>query len=137
MSLLAQNAENPNPYAIFGRTPYVAGEKDTGAEVEQVFVIENFAKGSKVARIEHEPQTVRARLLDKHGKLLKEKLLKAGENGWLTQDRFAEKYYSISPYAFCAGNPIQYISILMEIVLTWRGCNVLMPLSEPIILKRY
>lgn len=30
---------------------------------------------------------------------------------WPTQDRFAEKYYSTSPYAFCAGNPIRYVDI--------------------------
>ena len=105
----AQNSENSNPYAIFGCTPYVAGDKDAGETAEKVFVIENFSKGSKVARIEHNPQTGRVRLLNKHGKLLKERLLKACENGWLTQDRFAEKYYSISPYAFCSGNPIRFI----------------------------
>lgn len=107
----AQDAENSNPYAIFGCTPYVAGDKDAGADTEKVFVIENFAEGSKVARIEHNPQTGRVRLLNKHGKLLKEKLLRAGENGWPTQDRFAEKYYSISPYAFCAGNPMRYVDM--------------------------
>lgn len=52
----AQTAENPNPYAIFGRTPYVAGEKEDGAETG-ILVIENFAQGAKVARIEHEPRT--------------------------------------------------------------------------------
>ena len=28
---------------------------------------------------------------------------------WLTQDPLAEKYYAVSPYAFCAGNPIRYM----------------------------
>ena len=28
---------------------------------------------------------------------------------WLTQDPMAEKYYGISPYAFCAGNPMKYV----------------------------
>ncbi len=51
----AQNSENLNPYAIFGCTPYVAGDKDAGATAEKVFVIENFSKGSKVARIEYNP----------------------------------------------------------------------------------
>lgn len=107
----AQDAENSNPYAIFGCTPYVAGEKDYETDADKVFVIENFTANSPVARIEHSPRSGHVQLLDKHGKLLKEKLLKVGENGWLTQDRFAEKYYSISPYAFCAGNPIRYIDI--------------------------
>ncbi len=30
---------------------------------------------------------------------------------WLTQDRFAEKYYSIGQYNYCAGNPVNYIDI--------------------------
>lgn len=107
----AQDAENSNPYAIFGCTPYVAGDKDAEASAEKVFVIENFTANSPVARIEHAPRSGHVRLLDKHGKLLKEKWLKAGENGWPTQDRFAEKYYSISPYAYCAGNPIRYIDM--------------------------
>lgn len=28
---------------------------------------------------------------------------------WLTQDPLAEKYYSMSPYNYCANNPIKYI----------------------------
>ena len=28
---------------------------------------------------------------------------------WFAQDPLAEKYYGISPYAFCAGNPVKYI----------------------------
>ena len=41
--------------AIFGCIPYVAGDKDVGETAEKVFVIENFSKGSKVARIEYNP----------------------------------------------------------------------------------
>lgn len=28
---------------------------------------------------------------------------------WLSQDPLAEKYYSISPYAYCAGNPVNLV----------------------------
>lgn len=107
----AQDAENSNPYAIFGRAPYVAGEQQEKDNAEKVFVIENAAEGSEVARMEHNPQTGHVKLIDKHGRLLKEKLLKAGESGWLTQDRFAEKYYSLSPYSFVGGNPINRIDM--------------------------
>lgn len=107
----AQDAENSNPYAIFGRVPYVAGEQQEKDNAEKVFVIENAAEGSEVARMEHNPQTGHVKLIDKHGRLLKEKLLKAGESGWLTQDRFAEKYYSLSPYSFVGGNPINRIDM--------------------------
>lgn len=74
-------------------------------------MIENAAEGSEVARMEHNPQTGHVKLIDKHGRLLREKLLKAGESGWLTQDRFAEKYYSLSPYSFVGGNPINRIDM--------------------------
>ena len=33
----------------------------------------------------------------------------AAIGGWPTVDPLAEKYYSISPYAYCAGNPVRYI----------------------------
>jgi len=32
-----------------------------------------------------------------------------GRAGWLLPDPLAEKYYSISPYAYCANNPILYV----------------------------
>ena len=31
---------------------------------------------------------------------------------WTTMDPLAEKYYSISPYAYCRGNPVKYIDYL-------------------------
>jgi RHS repeat-associated protein len=30
---------------------------------------------------------------------------------WLCQDPMAEKYYSISPYAYCAGNPVNLVDL--------------------------
>ena len=30
---------------------------------------------------------------------------------WLTQDPLSEKYHGISPYAFCAGNPMKYVDV--------------------------
>lgn len=105
----AQDSENSNPYAIFGRTPYVAGAKDAGADGEKVFVIENFAEGSKVARIEHNPQTGIIKLFDEDGVFLAARKLLDNDRAWPTMDRKAEKYYAISPYAFCAGNPLRYV----------------------------
>ncbi|WP_418983882.1 hypothetical protein [Alistipes sp.] len=63
---LAQDAENSNPYAIFGRASYVAGEQQEKDNVEKVFVIENAAEGSEVARMEHNPQTGQIRIFDKY-----------------------------------------------------------------------
>ena len=30
---------------------------------------------------------------------------------WLTQDPLSEQYYDISPYSFCAGNPLKYVDM--------------------------
>ena len=43
---------------------------------------------------------------------------------WHTVDPLAEKYYSISPYAYCAGNPIKYIDPDGRTVIIWyKGDN--------------
>ena len=102
----AQSVENQNPYAIFGNKPYVAGAEQ---ERTTVFVIENFAEDSEVARLEHDTETGLVRFFDFEGTLVDEKQLAQGERAWLQQDPLAEKYYSISPYAFSANNPVRYV----------------------------
>ncbi len=104
----AQTSENSNPYAIFGGNPYVVGER-TDSERVKVLVIENIAEGSRVARLEHDTQTGVVTAFDTEGNIVRERQLKKGERAWLTMDRFAEKYYSISPYAFSLNNPVRYI----------------------------
>ena len=37
---------------------------------------------------------------------------------WFAQDPLSEKYYSISPYAFCANNPVKYLDPDGEIIET-------------------
>ncbi len=37
------------------------------------------------------------------------RLLNHAYPGWHTQDRKLEDYYPLSPYSFCAGNPVRYI----------------------------
>ena len=37
---------------------------------------------------------------------------------WFAQDPLSEKYYSVSPYAFCAGNPVKYLDPDGEIIGT-------------------
>ena len=34
-----------------------------------------------------------------------------GAARWLTQDPLSEQYYDISPYSFCAGNPLKYVDM--------------------------
>ena len=35
---------------------------------------------------------------------------------WSSIDPLAEKYYSLSPYAFCAGNPIIFVDKMSQVL---------------------
>ena len=37
-----------------------------------------------------------------------------GSPQWISMDPLAEKYYSISPYVYCAGNPVNLIDLKGE-----------------------
>lgn len=110
----AQNFEHKNPYAIFGKT-YVLGEKGengksaTSKVTDAVFVIENTAADSPIARLEHNTRTGIVMFFDRAGKVIGEKQLTDAERAWLTPDPKAEKYYPFSPYAYCLNNPVKYI----------------------------
>lgn len=110
----AQNFENQNPYAIFGKT-FVLGEegqngKSADVEVaDVVFVIENSSVDSPIARLEHNTQTGVVTFFDRVGKVVGEKQLTDAERAWLTPDPKAEKYYPFSPYAYCLNNPLRFI----------------------------
>ena len=38
---------------------------------------------------------------------------------WISQDPLAEKYYSISPYAYCAGNPVNLVDPTGRIIIIY------------------
>ena len=40
---------------------------------------------------------------------------------WLSQDPLSEKYYSISPYAYCAGNPVNLVDIKGDKIIFVNG----------------
>jgi hypothetical protein len=103
----AQEGDSSNPYAIFGGDPYIAGGRLNGART-RTFVIENVAEGLRVARLEHDTETGVVRSYDSEGNLIEVRTLRRGERAWPTMDRFAEKYYSTSPYAYVANNPVSY-----------------------------
>lgn len=106
----AQDKENSNPYAIFGSNPYIAGDKTDGEPVK-VLIIENIRDNSQIARLEHNTETGIITAFDNENMVVLQKKLKGGERAWPTQDRFAEKYYHLSPYSYGAGNPIRNIDI--------------------------
>lgn len=106
----AQDKENSNPYAIFGSNPYIAGDKADGEHVK-VFVIENIRDNSQIVRLEHNTETGIVTAFNNENMAVLQKKLREGEKAWLTQDRFAEKYYHLSPYSYGAGNPVNIIDI--------------------------
>lgn len=102
----AQNTETPDPYSLFGKIHVLGDERQTA---DKIFVIRNFPPDSPVDRIEHHTRSGMIKVFGKDGKLAGEKQLSDTENAWTTPDPLAEKYYSISPYAYCANNPIRYV----------------------------
>ena len=103
LSVIGQS-KGENPYAIFGGNPYVAG-----CQKENKFIIENIRNKSEVSKIEHNPLTGQVELRNSINHIIKEIQLRNNESGWHSMDPLAEKYYSISPYAYCANNPVKYI----------------------------
>lgn len=116
----AQNTETPDPYSLFGKTHVLGDELQTA---DKIFVIRNFPPDSPVDRIEHHTRSGIIKVFGKDGKLAGEKQLTDTENAWTTPDPLAEKYYSISPYAYCGNNPLKYIDMRGD-SLTLVGSNV-------------
>ena len=49
---------------------------------------------------------------------------------FMTMDPLAEKYYSISPYAYCAGNPVRYVDIKGQWIKDATGAKVQITYNE-------
>ena len=99
-------SKDENPYAIFVGNPYVAG-----CQNENKFIIENISDKSEVSKIEHNPITGQVELINSIDHVIKEIQLQNNESGWHSMDPLAEKHYSISPYVYCANNPVKYIDL--------------------------
>ena len=54
----------------------------------------------------------------------------AGLPIWTAVDPLAEKYYSISPYAYCAGNPVRYVDIKGQWIKDVTGARVKVTYNE-------
>jgi len=52
-------------------------------------------------------------------------------SGWNTMDPLCEKYYNISPYAYCTGNPIRYTDPDGRILHDANGNVVFSPIGKP------
>jgi len=103
--------QNKNPYAIFGIDAVVL-MTEAERNSDHILEIVNDDPNDPVSRMELDMRTGVTRLFDKDGNLTQERLLDAKEKArWLKQDRFAEKYYSHSPYSYAIGNPVRFIDI--------------------------
>lgn len=102
--------------SILAQTPYdnFAPEQSVKSMIklpQTQFRVENTDSNSKISRVEFDKNTLSLNLLDKNGNVIKTQVLDSNEKKFLTMDPLAEKYYSISPYAYCANNPVNAIDL--------------------------
>ncbi len=100
--------------SIFAQTPYdnFAPEQSVKSMIElpkMQFRVENTSTDSEVRYAEFDKNTLSLNLLDENDNVIKTLVFDPNEKKFLTIDLLAEKYYSISPYAYCNNNPIRYI----------------------------
>lgn len=102
---------NKSPYAIFGdssKTLMTENERTSNHTLE----IKNTNKGERTFKLELNAQTGKIRLFDKIGNVISELLLEPEQlTRFVSIDRFAEKYYDLTPYHYGANNPILYIDV--------------------------
>jgi len=106
ISSFAANAQNDNPYAIFGHKTNVLYED----KKSDMFRVKNCDTISQVTTLAFDFQKHLIYLLDKNDSTIGQtpidnnKLLR-----WLSIDPKAQEYPGLSPYNFVANNPIYYI----------------------------
>ncbi len=103
-------------FNIFAQTPYdnFAPEQSVKSIIElpqTQFRLENTNTNSEVRYAEFDKNTLSLILLDDSANVIKTLVFSPNEKKFLTMDPLAEKYYSISPYAYCANNPIRYVDL--------------------------
>ena len=99
-----------SPYSIFGNnTPALGVHKSNECGLKN-FDCVVFLKDGSVGFIEFDFKAKIAKLKDSKGHELKQTNITPSDVArFTTPDPEAESYPSISPYAYCAGNPIRYI----------------------------
>lgn len=112
--ILCLSIEVLGALSVFAQTPYdnFAPEQSVKSMIElpqMQFRVENTDSNSEVSRVEFDKNTLSLNLLDENGKVIKTLVFDPNEKKFLTMDPLAEKYYSISPYAYCANNPVRFI----------------------------
>ena len=100
--------------SILAQTPYdnFAPEQSVKTMIEMPqmqFKVMNTDRNSKIRYVELDKNNLSVNLFNDEGSIIKTVQLNPDDKKFTTMDRFAEKYYSISPYAYCANNPLKYI----------------------------
>lgn len=103
--------QNKSPYAIFGDSSQILMTEQERT-LKHTLEIENANKSESAYKLELNAQTGKIKLLDKVGNIISEIKLESDQiTRFVSVDRFAEKYYDLSPYHYGANNPILYIDI--------------------------
>ena len=102
--------------SVFAQTPYdnFAPEQSAKSMIElpqTQFKVQNTDLNSEIRYIEFDKSTQSLILLNDDNSVLKTLVLHPNDKKFLTPDRFAEKYYHLSPYQYVANNPINNIDL--------------------------
>jgi len=106
ISSFAANAQNDNPYAIFGYETNVHYEN----KITDYFRVKNCDTLSQVVTLAFDFENHFIYLLDKNDSTIGKKIIDNNKLlRWLSIDPKAQEYPGLSPYNFVANNPIYYI----------------------------
>ena len=106
ISSFAANAQNDNPYAIFGHKTNVVYE----TKIKDYFIIPNNDPSSKTKAIAFNMDEGYILFLGSNDSILSRTKIQPDQLlRWLSIDPLAKDYPGISPYAFVANNPINAI----------------------------
>lgn len=117
---------DPNPYAIFGSDAVVL-MTDFERMGDHTLEIDNADRNNPARKFQLNTKTGIVKLFDRKGNVVSEQLLSPEQQArFMTQDRFAEKYYSHSPYSYAANNPVLILDINGDSLwINHRGTEVL------------